>query len=80
MTPTSPSTSVSLLMRTAAQEPAAWEQFTEIYGPLVYGWCRRAGLQPVDAADVSQETFATVAVKLSDFRREHSGDSFRGWQ
>jgi len=79
MTPTSPSTSSSLLMRAAAQEPGAWHRFAEIYGPLVYEWCRRAGLQPADAADVSQDTFATVAVKLSDFRRDRLGDSFRGW-
>ncbi|MFH1920253.1 MAG: hypothetical protein ABIP48_10265, partial [Planctomycetota bacterium] len=43
----------------------------------MYGWCRQAGLQPEDAADVSQETFATVAVQLSGFRREKPGDSFR---
>lgn len=50
-----------------------------LYGPLVYSWCRRAGLGAEDAGDVSQDVFATVSTKLHQFRRERPGDSFRRW-
>jgi RNA polymerase sigma-70 factor (ECF subfamily) len=50
-----------------------------LYGPLVYLWVRRRGLQPDDAADVLQETFVAVAGSLETFHREQPGDTFRGW-
>jgi RNA polymerase sigma-70 factor (ECF subfamily) len=50
-----------------------------LYVPLVYHWCRRAGLQAADAADIGQEVFRAVARKLGDFRLDCAGDSFRGW-
>jgi RNA polymerase sigma-70 factor (ECF subfamily) len=73
------SVSTSLLIRLKAHDQEAWRRFAELYGPEVYRWCRQAGLQPQDAADVSQEVFQAVAVSLGDFRRERPGDSFRGW-
>jgi RNA polymerase sigma-70 factor (ECF subfamily) len=68
-----------LLERTRAQDQAAWERLVTLYSPLVYRWCRQAGLQPADAADVGQEVFRAVARKIGDFRRDRPGDSFRGW-
>jgi RNA polymerase sigma-70 factor (ECF subfamily) len=58
---------------------SAWERLVNLYGPLVYRWCLRAGLQPADAADVGQEVFLAVARSIGQFRREREGDSFRGW-
>jgi RNA polymerase sigma-70 factor (ECF subfamily) len=69
----------TLLVRLRDQQPEAWVRLTYLFGPLVYGWCRRAGLSPPDAADVTQDTFRSVAMGLSRFRRDRSGDSFRGW-
>jgi RNA polymerase sigma-70 factor (ECF subfamily) len=71
--------SSSLVSRLKARDPAAWDRFARLYGPLVYGWCRRAGLRDDDAADVAQEVFRGVAVGIDQFRRDRSGDSFRGW-
>lgn len=62
-----------------ARDPEAWRQFVFLYGPLVYRWCRRAGLQETDAADVGQEVFAAVARSIADYRHDRQGDSFRGW-
>jgi RNA polymerase sigma-70 factor (ECF subfamily) len=45
----------------------------------VYSWCRKAGLAPPDAADVTQEVFRSVAMGLPTFRRNRPGDTFRGW-
>jgi len=72
-------TSTSLLRRAAARDGAAWERLVELSAPLVYGCCRRAGLQAADAADVAQEVFAAVARKLEDFRHDRPGDSFHAW-
>jgi RNA polymerase sigma-70 factor (ECF subfamily) len=72
-------TSLTLLARVRAGDEAGWERLVRLYGPLVYSWCRRAGLTPEDAGDVSQEVFATLSTKLDLFQRERPGDSFRRW-
>jgi RNA polymerase sigma-70 factor (ECF subfamily) len=72
-------TSTSLLNRAIERQPDAWERLVNLYGPLVYQWCRRWGLQPGDAENVGQEVFLRVARHLPRFRREAASDSFRGW-
>src|SRR5688572_13093562 len=73
------STSRSLIRRAAANDPLAWQRLSQVYGPLVYQWCRHCNLQPDDAADVVQEVFRSLARSLGTFRREQPGDSFRAW-
>src|SRR5688572_27107799 len=73
------STSRSLIRRAAANDPVAWQRLSQVYGPLVYQWCRHCGLQPDDAADVVQEVFRSLARSLNTFRQEQPGDSFRAW-
>ncbi len=73
------STSSSLLARAKAGDPDAWETLTQLYGPLVYSWARRAGLQATDASDVVQEVFQAVAGAIERFRRDRPSDRFRGW-
>lgn len=72
-------TSPSLLVRVQANQAGAWERLVELYGPLVYHWCRRARLDADDTADVFQEVFRAVAGHIAAFRRDRAGDSFRGW-
>jgi RNA polymerase sigma-70 factor (ECF subfamily) len=71
------STRTSLLERAKAQEAAAWDRLVNLYGPLVYYWCRRARLDPDGVADVFQEVFKAVASHISQF--DKSKGSFRGW-
>jgi RNA polymerase sigma-70 factor (ECF subfamily) len=60
------------------RDASAWRRLTEVYGPLVYAWCRRAGLAAQDAPDAVQEVFRAVAENLERFT--HQGDgSFRAW-
>jgi len=73
------STSVSLLDRVKDCEQDAWVRLVELYSPLIYLWCRQAGLQAADAADVRQDVFRAVARKIGDFRHDRPGDTFRGW-
>jgi RNA polymerase sigma-70 factor (ECF subfamily) len=76
---TGSSLSSSLLTRLQCRDDDAFGRLVELYGPVVYGWCRRRGLQPADAADLGQEVFAAVAQRIADFRRDRPGDSFRAW-
>ena len=73
------STSTGLLERAKAHDPDGWRRLTSLYGPAVYRWSRRCGLQASDAADVVQEVFAAVWRNIGTFRRERPHDSFRGW-
>lgn len=78
--PTQPSTtSLSLLERVRTFDPAAWERLCHIYGPLVFQWARRAGLGEEDAADIMQETFQTVARRVTSFEHDGAHSTFRGW-
>ena len=76
---TDSSSSSSLLLRVQAREAEAWQRLVRLYGPVVYSWCRRAGLQEADATDVGQEVFLAIARGIDTFRRDRPGDSFRGW-
>lgn len=60
-------------------DQAAWTRLVETYGRLVYRWCRRAGLQAADAADVTQDTLRAVARSIKEYRHGEPGQSFRGW-
>jgi RNA polymerase sigma-70 factor (ECF subfamily) len=68
-----------LLEGVKAFDPEAWRRLAYLYGPLVYGWCRRQGLQAPDCADVVQEVFLTVVTRVADFQRQRTGGTFRGW-
>jgi RNA polymerase sigma-70 factor (ECF subfamily) len=77
--PASGATSLGLLERAKSRDREAWERLASLYAPLVDRWCRQAGLQEADAADVRQEVFLAVSRKIGDFRRDRPGDTFRGW-
>ncbi|QDT02988.1 RNA polymerase sigma factor CnrH [Rubripirellula lacrimiformis] len=74
-----PSTHRSLLQRAADGNDDGWRMMVQVYGPLVYGWIRRCGVQSADAADVMQETFLAVSKSLARFDADTAGSSFRGW-
>src|SRR5690348_17125338 len=58
----SPETRASLLVRIRdGRDTEAWQQFIQLYAPLVYGFARRRGLQDADAADLMQEVLRSVA-------------------
>jgi RNA polymerase sigma-70 factor (ECF subfamily) len=75
----SSSTSVSLLDRARRQEERAWERLVELYGPLVYRWCRQWGLSPSDAADAGQEVLQGVWLALPSFAHSGRTGAFRRW-
>ena len=49
--PESPATRASLLVRLRdGNDSVAWQEFVRLYGPLIYGFARKRGLQDADAA------------------------------
>lgn len=74
-----PSTTPSLLLAAREGSPEAWNRFVHLYGPLVYRWVRRAGLQSSDAADVTQEVLVSVSKDLRNFDLQRPGVKFRAW-
>src|SRR5262245_21080931 len=73
-------TRASLLARLGDPEDrAAWRQFVELYGSLVYGFARRRGLQDADAADLTQDVFLAVSRAMGRWRYDRERGSFRGW-
>ncbi|MGA2799323.1 MAG: sigma-70 family RNA polymerase sigma factor [Thermoguttaceae bacterium] len=73
------SISSTLLESVKAQRPDAWRRLVDLYGQVVYRWCRKSGLKAEDAADAVQEVFAAVSTHVADFRREKPCDSFTAW-
>lgn len=74
-----PSLSSSLLDRVQQMQPEAWGQVVTVFSPIVYRWCRQAGLTGPDASDVVQEVFSGVARGIARFERTKKEGSFRSW-
>jgi RNA polymerase sigma-70 factor (ECF subfamily) len=73
-------TSPTLLirLRETPTDQAAWNEFVERYGRMIYRWCRQWNLQEADAEDVTQNVLADLARQMRSFEYRASG-SFRGW-
>jgi RNA polymerase sigma-70 factor (ECF subfamily) len=72
-------TSSTLLARVQGMDTEAWQRFSQLYGPLVYRWCRRAGLQEADAGDIGSKVFEAVFKNIGSFSRKQPGATMRGW-
>jgi RNA polymerase sigma-70 factor (ECF subfamily) len=57
----------------------AWQEFVEIYQPLIRSLAIRRGLQGADADDVVQEVLTRVARHIGDWSSKSVNSSFRGW-
>lgn len=57
----------------------AWAHFVEIYGPLIYRYGRRRGLQDADSADLSQAVLTEVSQCIKRFEYDASLGRFRNW-
>lgn len=73
------SLSSCVLGQVKAKDPHAWERMVKLYGPMIYRWARRAGLQPADSGDVVQEVFRAVALYIAEFEAERTAEGFRAW-
>lgn len=62
-----------------ARDAEAWSQFTAIYQPVIFRFCRAKGLQHADATDVTQEVLAKISAAIENFDLSREKKNFRGW-
>ncbi|HEX3148212.1 MAG TPA: sigma-70 family RNA polymerase sigma factor [Gemmataceae bacterium] len=75
-----PTTRPSLLVRIRdARDNDAWQQFVQVYGPVVYGYGRKHGLQDSDAADLTQEVLQAVSTSIVRLDYDRRRGTFAGW-
>src|SRR5262245_12163002 len=75
-----PPTRASLLVRLRdPRDEAAWAEFIDLYGALVYNYARKQGLQDADAADLGQEVLRAVAASVGRLEYDPRRGLFRNW-
>ena len=57
----------------------AWRTFLDLYGPLIYAFGRKHGLQDADAADLTQAVLAAVHGSIGRLDYDPARGTFRGW-
>ena len=73
-------TSPTLLgrLRTSPHDAAAWSEFVDRYGVVIYKWCCKWGLQHADAEDVTQNVLLDLGRQMRSFEYRSDG-RFRGF-
>ena len=75
-----PETRPSLLIRVRdPADQAAWQEFVEIYRPVILRLARQKGMQAADAEDVAQEVLAAVAKAVEQREHDPKRARFRTW-
>ena len=70
----------SLLVRIKdPHDREAWEQFVEIYAPIIYRMACRRGLQDADAADLTQDVLRSVSGAVVRLEYDRCKGTFRSW-
>lgn len=57
----------------------AWNEFVDVYSPLIYDFCRSRQLQSSDAADVTQEVLLRLSKAIRNFEYNRDKGLFRDW-
>ncbi|HMO14003.1 MAG TPA: sigma-70 family RNA polymerase sigma factor [Pirellulaceae bacterium] len=72
-------TSSNLIRLVKQMDQTAWHRLVDLYGPLVFSWCRRRGLDEERASEVTQRVFASVVKSIPRFQHGRPDETFRGW-
>lgn len=76
----SPQTRASLLVQIRdGSNHEAWGEFVRLYGPVVYGFARKRGLQDADAADLMQDVMRSISAAIGRLDYDRNQGTFRGW-
>ncbi len=74
------STRRSLLARVRDPGDAdAWEQFYDLYAPLIYGFASRYGLGHDDAEEVRDQVLEELSRKMASFEYDRDRGRFKSW-
>lgn len=76
-----PDTRSSLLLRVknVAGDERAWEEFMELYRPVIMRMARTRGLQEADAQDLTQQVFLSVYQAIERWTPQSGETRFRNW-
>ncbi len=78
--PANPDTRESLILRLpSASDADAWQEFIDLYEPLVIRFARRRGLQDADAREIAQNVFISVAKAVDRWQPDRERGKFRAW-
>jgi RNA polymerase sigma-70 factor (ECF subfamily) len=76
----SPDTRASLLIRVRdPADQAAWEEFVEIYRPVILRMAWKKGLQNADAEDLAQKVLLSVSQAIEQREHDLERARFRTW-
>ena len=77
---TSKTTSPSLLLKIRnEQDTGAWDQFVEIYAPIVRSYCFQRRIQQADVDDIVQDVMTAIATAIRTFDYDPVKGRFRAW-
>ncbi len=75
-----PTTNAHMIFRLAnTEDQQAWDEFINIYTPLLNQTARRLGLSSHDASDAVQEVLVHLISVISKWRPDGQSASFRRW-
>lgn len=75
-----PKTRASLILRLQdAADVVAWEEFVQVYSPVVYRVAITRGFQTADAENIVQEVLLAVAKSMTGWLERTDRGSFRAW-
>jgi RNA polymerase sigma factor (sigma-70 family) len=57
----------------------SWQEFFDLYWPVIYRFARKAGLTDAEAQDVVQETMKAVAQHMPTFKYDPAKGTFKAW-
>lgn len=75
-----PDTRNSLIIRLPdSGDTQAWEQFAQLYEPLVFRFARSRGIQDADAREITQDVLLLVAQAVQRWHPDRNKGRFRDW-
>ena len=61
------------------RDTLAWQEFHDIYAPIVRSYCRQRRIQSADVEDIVQDVMTSVAKAIQGFEYQPAIGKFRSW-